>query len=195
LRYFESIKDALIYVNSANVDPEVVKKQDREFLRKLRLYHKHLEKIAHRLGPGPYMFFRWGFAETGLHDGYLLSFSIGDAVTQAEDDYHRLRFGNRKSVVRLRALSYAKDLLHTFTFKGLRTVVVDIPSGKPLWFTPGKTLGQIHSYEVSAMPSKYLRCEWLLDSGGTIAVEFEKLIYRCQKVTKMKQRARGRQAG
>jgi len=192
MRYFESTKDAIIYEHSANADPEVIKKQDREFLRKLRLYYKHLDKIADRLGPGAYKFFRWGFAETGLHDGYLLSLSMGDAVHQAEDDYHRLSFDNSKSIVQLRALSYEKDLLHTFTFKGLRKVVVDIPSGKPLWFTPGKTLGQIYLYEVSAASSKYLRCEWLLDSGGTIAVEFQKLIYRCGKVSKMKERARGR---
>jgi hypothetical protein len=195
MRYFESTKDAIIYENSANADPEVAKKQDREFLRKVRLYYKHLDKIADRLGPGAYKFFRWGWGETCLHDGFLLCLSMGDAVAQAEDDYHRLRFGrpgNSKSVVRLRALSYEKELLHTFTFKGLRKVVVDIPSAKPLWFTAGKTLGQIYSYEVSAASSKYLRCEWLLDSGGTITVEFQKLMYRCEKVSIIKKRAGGR---
>ena len=192
MRYFKSTKDAILYQNSSKVDPKVVKKQDREFLRELRLYLKHLHKIADRLGAGPYKFFRWGFAETGLHDGYLLSLSMGDAVSQAEVDYHRLEFSNSKSIVELRALSYAKELLHTFTFKGLRKVEVDIPSGKPLWFTPGKTVGQIYSYEVSAASPKYLRCEWLLDSGGTITVEFQKLTYRCEKASKIKERAKGR---
>lgn len=192
MRYFETTKDAIIYEHSANADPEVVKKHDREFLRKLRLYYQHLDKIADRLGPGAYKFFRWGWAETCLHDGFLLSFSMGDAVAQAENDYNRLRFDNSKSIVQLRALSYEKELLHTFTFKGLRKVMVDIPSGKPLWFSPAKTLGQIYSYEVSAASSKYLRCEWLLDSGGTITVEFQKLMYRCEKASKMKGRTRPR---
>ncbi len=98
----------------------------------------------------------------------------------------------RQYIVELRALSYEKELLHTFTFKGLRKVMVDIPSGKPLWFSPAKTLGQIYSYEVSAASSKYLRCEWLLDSGGTITVEFQKLMYRCEKASKMKGRTRPR---
>jgi hypothetical protein len=191
LRYFESTKDVIIYQNSASADPEMVKKQDREFLRNLRLYHKHLERIADRLGPGAHKFFRWGFAETGLHDGFLLSLNMGDAVSRAEGDYSRLDFDNSRSIVQLRALSYEKDLLHTFTFKGLRKVMVDIPSGKPLWFTPGKTLGQIYSYEATAVSSKYLRCEWLLDSGGTIAVEFQKVMYRCEKAIKIKERARG----
>ncbi len=184
MRYFESTKDEIIYEHSANADPELVKKQDREYLRKLRLYYKHLDKIAERLGPSAYKFFRWGWAETCLHDGFLLSLSMGDAVSEAEDDFQRLRFGrpgNGNSIVQLRALSYEKELLHTFTFEGIRKVIVDIPSGKPLWFTPGKTLGQIYTYEVSAAASKYLRCEWLLDSGGTIAVEFQKLNYRCKK--------------
>jgi hypothetical protein len=69
-------------------------------------------------------------------------------------------------------------LIVSFEFRTLRKVIVDIPSKEPLWFEAGQTLGHIYSCEIVAVSPKYLRIEWLLDSGGTIVIEFEKLLYR-----------------
>jgi hypothetical protein len=182
VRYFSFMKAAVKNDNSANFDEEFDRKYNATFTRGLRAYRKHLDKIASRLGPGAYEFFRFGFAETGLHDGFVLSLSMGDAVGFSEEQYKRLRFGKGKSIVELRILSYAKDFLHTFVYHRLRKVVVDIPSADPLFFEAGRTLGQVYSYEMLAVSEKYLKNEWLLDSGGTITIEFEKLIYKRKRL-------------
>jgi hypothetical protein len=182
LRYFPFIKSAIKNDNAANFDVKSDKKYTAAFNRGLRAYNTHLDKIAERLGPRAYRFFRYGFAETGLHDGFLVGFTFGDGIGLREEQLERLRFGRGPSIGQLQILSYAHDALHTFVFKKPRTVTVDIPSADPLFFGEGTTLGQIYSYEVVAVSPRYLRNEWLLDSGGTITVEFEKLYYRRQKL-------------
>ncbi len=78
-------------------------------------------------------------------------------------------------------LTYDKNRLHRFEFKGVRKVVVDIPSETTMDYNEG-CLGQIYSYEVVAASPRYLRCEWLLDSGGMIIIESEKIDHFCKRV-------------
>lgn len=188
MRYFGDIKAAIVYEHSPNAEPELIKKSDAAYLRRLRLYHRHLDKIAERLGKRAYRFFRFGWAETGLHDGYLLSFNMGDNVNLDHRKNWKLRFdraGDRtKTVIEMHFLNYERTFLHSFKFHRLRKVEIDIPSGNPLWFKPGGTLGHIYTYEIVALTPKYLAIEWLLDSGGTIRIEFQKLLYRCERIEK-----------
>jgi hypothetical protein len=188
MRYFPNNKAAIKNDNARKYDAEADKKFLAAFKRGIRAYHNHLDKIAGRLGPGAYRFFRFGFEEAGLHDGFLLDFSMGDAIDSVEKALSKLRFGSGKSIIRMRVLSYMQDTEHTFEFGKLRRVLVDIPSTEPLWFKVGGTLGQIYSYEIVAASPKYLRIEWLLDSGGTILIEFEKLHYRFRSLIKDKRK-------
>jgi hypothetical protein len=177
MRYFPLTKAIIKNDNARKFDAEADKKYQAALDRGIRAYHKHLDKIAGRLGRRAYKFFRFGFAETGLHDGFLLSFNMGDAIDSVERISSKLRFGNGKSVIRMSILNYDQDIAHTFKFSKIRKVIIDIPSIEPIWFKAG-SLGQIYSYEIIAASMKYLRIEWLLDSGGTIVIEFEKLLYR-----------------
>jgi hypothetical protein len=185
LRYFNTKE--VVKLDIAEVQDLVAnKKWHAASSRALRHYYKHLDKIVGRLQPAAYDFFKFGFGETGLHDGFLLSLNMGDGIGLSEQQISRLRFGQGKSVVEMRILNYEHTLLHVFTFKGLRKVIVDIPSSDPLYYRKGQTsLGQIYSYELVAASPKYLRIEWLLDSGGTIVIEFEKLVYQCKKVKRI----------
>jgi len=178
VRYFPVVKEVIKNDNAPVFDETADKKFTAAYFRGLRAYYKHLDSIKARLGRGAYNFFRFGSEDTGLHDGFLLSLNMGDGLGVTQQRFPKLRFGNEKSVVQMQVLNYKRDTLHSFEFKKLRKVVVDIPSEDPLWFTAGKTLGQIYTYEIVAASPKYLRNEWLLDSGGTITIEFEKLIYR-----------------
>lgn len=150
-------------------------------IRAVARYHKYLETIADRLGPKAYKFFRYGFAETGLHDAYLLSCNFGDALGGSAADARGLRFNRNRSKIEMKMLTDRKDRLHQFVFKGIHKLVVDIPSGRTMDYREG-CLGLIYSYEVVAASSKYLRCEWLLDSGGTIVIESEKIDHFCKRV-------------
>ena len=176
------VKAAIKNDHAPVFDTQADKKLTAAYFRGLSAYYRHLDSIKARLGQRAYKFFRFGSEETGLHDGFLMSLNMGDGVGLGQQHLPKLRFRNRKSVVHMQVLNYERDVLHVFEFKKLRKVVVDIPSAEPLWFKAGETLGQIYTYEIVAASPKYLRNEWLLDSGGTITIEFEKLIYRCKRL-------------
>lgn len=147
-----------------------------------RNYWNHLDEIADRLGPKAYNFFRFCNNDQGLHDGFLLSLNFGDCIALDEAKYSRLRFRRSPSSVALTILNYQKTTVHSFDFKVPRKVALDIPSDDPDCFEEGKTLGQIMLYEIRAISPKYLAVEWLLDSEGTILIEFEKLIFKTTRV-------------
>lgn len=187
MRYFPDIKDGIKLDNSSTATTALVRANDAKYLRNLRAYYKHLDKISGRLEKNVYQFFRFGFAEKSLHDGLLVSLSIGDAI--GYDDSRIVlspfsRFGHGRGAVEIRIANYERDSLHTFNFSGIKSLSVDIPTADPLWFTPGRSLGTIYTYEIFAASSRYLRCEWLLDSGGTIVVLFERLKYKRRRLAK-----------
>jgi hypothetical protein len=182
LRFFKDTKRGIELENSEDEDPAAALERMRQWVESNRLYHEHLAEIADRLGAAAYNFFHLGWADTGLHDGILLSLSFGDHIGFIDTLPPRLRFGRGMTVLEMKIVNYNLDTLHVFTFKGLKSVVVDIPSDKPLWFEPGGKLGSIYSYEVVSASPEYLTIEWLLDSGGTILVDFKKLLYKKKKL-------------
>lgn len=178
-------KNAKEYIRGGNDDDSAAAwnlEMEEGWQRSWRSYWNHLDEIADRLGPNAYKFFRFGANETGLHDGFVLSLNIGDSIGLDDARYPRLRFGRGPSTVALTILNFEKTLLYNFVFKGPRRVLVDTPSADPLYFKEGRSLGQIYHYEICSITPKYLSVEWLLDSGGTILVEFERLIYRCKRL-------------
>lgn len=110
MRYFPFTKASHRNDNARKYDAEADKKYEAAFRRGIRAYHKHLDKIAERLGRGAYHFFRFGFAETGLHDGFMLCFSMGDAIDSTTKALPKMRFGSGKSILRMRVLSYRQDI-------------------------------------------------------------------------------------
>jgi hypothetical protein len=169
--------------NAQEPDLDAIRAFDLALVRSRQEYRKHLEQIVDRIPPKAYKVFRTENEELDLHDGYLLSLSVGDCLDESPNSMARMRFGRGPSKIEMRILNYEKDLLHNFVFKSPRKVVVDIPSAEPVWFQVGKTLGQIYTYELTAHSPQTLSAEWLLDSGGTIQIEFEKLIYNRKRVT------------
>jgi hypothetical protein len=99
-----------------------------------------------------------------------------------EASYSNRRFGEGPATVAMTILNWEKTKLYSFVFKRPRRVAIEIPSDDPLYFEEGKTLGQVHLYEVRSVTPEYLAAEWLLDTGGTILIEFEKLGYRSKRL-------------
>ena len=162
------------------VSPEDLR-EEQDWQRKWKSYWRHLDEIADRLGAKAYEFFRFGNNEKSLRAGFILSLNIGDSIGLDEKSYQRPKFWRGPSTVALTILNYEKTKLHSFVFKRPRKVLVDTPSDDPLCFEEGKTLGRIYLYEICSITPKYLSVEWLLDSGGTILIEFEKLTYNCKR--------------
>jgi hypothetical protein len=176
--------------NAQEPDLDVLRGLNIALVRSWQEYCKHLEEIVDRIPPKAYEVFRTENEKLDLHDGYLLSLSIGDCLDESPNSMARLRFGRGPSKIEMKILNYEKNLLHNFVFKSPRKVIVDIPSAEPIWFQEGTTLGQIYTYELTAQSPQTLSAEWLLDSGGTIQIEFEKLIYNRKRVNLPPKRAR-----
>jgi hypothetical protein len=168
--------------NAQEPDLSAIRAFDLALVQSWRDYRGHLEEIAHRIHPAAYEFFHSDVEKLDLHDGYLLSLNFGDCLEESAAKYERLRFGRGPSTIEMRVLNYEKSLLYSFKFKSPRRVVVDIPSSDPIWYEEGKTLGQIYTYELISKSPQLLSVEWLLDSGGTIQIDFEKLIYNGKRV-------------
>jgi hypothetical protein len=183
LIFFKDAKNYLRWGNSADVaEVAEINRRERAWQLSWRRYWEHLDKIADRLGPKAYNFFRFCHNDASLHDGYLLSFNLGDSIGLSEASYSRLRFGEGPSTIAMAILNHEKTRLHQFVFKGPRKIVVDIPSDDPMFFARDKSLVQINLYEIRSATPKYLSVEWLLDSGGTLLIEFEKLGYGCKRI-------------
>jgi hypothetical protein len=194
LIFFKNAKD---YLRAGNDDPAVPAwdlEMEEAWQRSWRSYWSHLDEIADRLGAKAHEFFRFATNEKSLRAGFVLSLNIGDSIGLDEASYSKRRFGEGPSTVALTILNYEKTRLHSFVFKGPRRVLVDTPSGDPLYFNDGKALGQIYLYEICSITPKYLSVEWLLDSGGTILIEFEKLIYHCKSIKIPQRKKRESQA-
>jgi hypothetical protein len=187
MRYYKNLKEQILYDNSKEFDLKTGLKNIKAWNRSTVAYYKHLDKIASRVSPEAYKFFRFGYGDTGLHDAFLLSFSFGDHLDSTNNNVSPLRFSSTKSNAQMRLLTYNKDLLHTFTYKTIHKLTIDIPSSAPLFFHAGKTLGEVYAYELTAVNSKLLQLEWLLDSGGTISIQFEELVYKQKRVYGSKQ--------
>jgi hypothetical protein len=178
-------KNAKEYIRAGNDDPTVPpwdREMEQGWQSNWRNYWNHLDEIADRLGPKAYDFFRFCNNDEGLHDGYLLSLNFGDCIALDEAKYSRLCFTSSPSSVALTILNYEKTTVYSFLFKAPRRVAVNVPGDDRDYFEEGKTLGQIMMYEIRAISPKYLAVEWLLDSEGTILIEFEKLGFRSKSL-------------
>ena len=176
MRYFPEVTPQIALDHAQAADQEASLDSKKASDQSSALYHQHLDTIAGRLGLKAYAFFRHADGDTDLHDGMLASLNIGDAVNGSSAQLARLGFGRGHSVVEMKIANRKRDKMHTFKFRGLQSVVVNIPSSKPRHFETGQ-LGHISRYEVVSLDEKYFRMEWLLDGGGTIVIEFERVAY------------------
>ncbi|HEX8735824.1 MAG TPA: hypothetical protein VF721_10900, partial [Pyrinomonadaceae bacterium] len=85
MRYFtyETIAAANDWIEQTESES---KKAEEHFWKLVSQYEQELETIKHRISKPAWNFFRYGFAETGLHDGRLLSFEIGDNMIYSPEE-------------------------------------------------------------------------------------------------------------
>src|SRR5262245_21341918 len=82
------------------------KKAEEHLSRVVVHYHRQLEKIKPRLSKPAWGFFRHGFGETGLHDGQLLSVTIGDGLDYTPDGTSPFRINRQTALARVQFLNY-----------------------------------------------------------------------------------------
>jgi len=133
-------------------------------------YRRELEALRSRLGPRMYKF----FSTESLHDGRVLSFTVGDGINHQVGGPKPFDINARQTSVKIQVLGAQMDVLYTLSCEGIRRVVFDFPSDEPLFYGEGDSIGDWGYDEFSAPDARYLRHEVLFSSGTSVVIEFKK---------------------
>jgi len=168
MKYFK--KEFWAAMNSDNKDE--IAKADADWDRNLADYQKQLEQLRPRLSASASRF----FSKVGLHDGTLLSFSLGDALDSTEE----IPISRRKTRVRMKVTSGYNGATYTLNYSGIRHIIVDFPSKNPLFYELGGSFGSWGYDELTDAGDGFFRHEILFGSGATITIEFQWFKYERQ---------------
>ena len=173
MRYFtyELIAAANDWVDQT---PKERQQAEKRFARAVTNYHRELEKLNQRLSQSAWKFFRYGFSETGLHDGRLLSFAFGDGLNYVPDGNSPFRLNHEKTSGRVEFLNYQQTFRYAFELRGLQRAGVNLcleQVGK-------RNLGDLFTYELTRARGESLRLGFLFTSGTEIDLEFRSLVFK-----------------
>ncbi len=155
------------------------KRTEKRFWQVVADYHTQLEELKPRLSKPAWKFFRYGFAETGLHDGRLLSLSVGDGLNYAADGTSPFRINRQRALARVEFLNYGQVYCHVFELQGLRSASMDLCVEED---SMAQSIGDLLTYELMAVDGEYLGLGFLFTTGGEIAFKFRRLVYRRRRL-------------
>ncbi len=144
-------------------------------------YWRHVDEIKPRLPKLAYQLFRYGFAETGLHDAKLLSFTIGDGLDFVPDGTVRFTRKCADLVARLRLLGQSGEYHHLFEMRGEIATSMDL-TGDNWDGQPGDELADLNYYEIVALDDRYLQLGLWFSNDSTLIIRFRKLRYRYRRL-------------
>jgi len=151
---------------------EEAEQADLVWKQNIAEYEKQLEQLRPRLSANASKF----FGKIFLHDGTLLSFSVGDALDSTEE----IPIKKRKTRVSMVVTSIDNNATYILNYSGIRHVKVEFPSDKPLFWELGDSFGDWGYDELTDAGDGFLRHEVLFASGATIAIEFQHFKYNRQ---------------
>src|SRR5438128_11287990 len=99
---------------------------EKRFWQVVSNYHLELEKLKPRLSKTAWSFFRHGFADSGLHDGWLLSFNIGDGLDYRVDGLTPFRINRQKATARIEFLNYEQVFRHVFELREMKCASMNL---------------------------------------------------------------------
>jgi hypothetical protein len=147
-------------------------------------YIWQLDGLKSRISRPAWKFFRYGYAETGLHDATLLTLSVGDAPGGAPGNLPSLSPMWRKAAARVELLNYEKSLHYTFGMRGLKHFSADMFPFPDQWNRG--IIDDLNTYELTGAETGELEFGLLFVSGATAVFRFERLLFRRQRLKKLK---------
>lgn len=177
MQYFkyELIAAANDWVDQA---PKERQRAEKRFARAVENYCRELEELKPRLSQSAWKFFRHGFAETGLHDGRLLSLLVGDGLNYVPDGASPFRLGHQRTSARVEFLNYEQTFRYTFGLRGLERAGINLY----LEEQGQRSLGDIFIYELTRAKGESLRLGFLFASGADIDFEFRSLAFKRRSI-------------
>jgi len=114
------------------------------------------------------------FGNVSLHDGTLLSFSVGDALESTENGLIKKRQTKVKIIVK----SAENGSIYTLNYSGIHRCSVDFPSATPLFYKPGDPFDDWGYDELTDAGNGLYQHEILFASGATISIIFQRFSYQ-----------------
>lgn len=150
------------------------RRAEKRFARAVENYYRELEEIKPRLSQSAWKFFRHGFAETGLHDGRLLSLTVGDGLNYLPDGTSPFRLNHQRASARVEFLNYEQTFRYSFELRQLKRAGINLYLDEP----GERSLGDLYTYELTRAKGKSLRLGVLFASGADIDFEFRSLVFK-----------------
>jgi hypothetical protein len=155
------------------------RRAEAEWAKAVKNYFRNLEKLKTRITAPALDFFQNGGGETGLHDGKLISASVGDGLDYPADGISPFYLNRRAMAARLEFLNYEQDRFYTFDLRGVSSYQGDLFVEED---NPAKSIGDLYLCEISAVDDESLQLGFLFASGASIVVEFRRLIFRRRRI-------------
>jgi hypothetical protein len=142
-------------------------------------YFKELESLKPRLSAAAWNFFRYGRDDTGLHDGRLLSFRIGDGLDYTPDGSSPFKLNYQRTSALVEFLNYEQAFHYTFDLRRVRQVQTDLFIDEELF---AKSLGDLYLLELTETADKDLQLAFLFATGATMVIKFKRLVFRRRRL-------------
>jgi hypothetical protein len=150
---------------------------ERRYWETVKHYHGSLQELKPRVGRQAWNFFENGFGRWGLHDGRLISLSVGDGLDYRPDGSAPFRINHQRTSARVVFLNLEQDLLYTFELRGVNRMRSDL-----MCEAPKQCLGDLFTYEIVAVDKDLLQLGFLFASGASIVAQFTRLVFRRQRI-------------
>jgi hypothetical protein len=178
MKYFTY--DLLAAANDWTVQSEEERgRAEAEWAKAIKNYFRDLEKLKTRVSAPALDFFQNGANGAGLHDGRLISASVGDGLDHPADGISPFYLNRRAMAARLEFLNYEQDRLYTFDLRGVSNYQGDLFVKEDMH---AKSIGDLYLCEISAVDKDSLQLGFLFASGSMIVAQFRRLIFRKRRI-------------
>ena len=135
-------------------------------------YQTQLKALKPRLNPDAHSF----FVEADVHDGELLEIVVEDGSRSAPlSEPVRAWKATRQYPIKakLTVLEANDRLVWKLSYESLRRIVVEFPTGDPLFYSEGEGFGDWGYHELTDAGNGFLRHEILFATGAVLLFEFK----------------------
>jgi hypothetical protein len=165
----------------AGQEKAAFERQNRDWRRRVTAYNRQLQRLRTRLDRETFRF----FANVSTHDGTVVTVQVIEEAGVAIRKYGRRRKAPDRVEVRLEVVPFVslgfKPRAYVLRYRQVRRLVVDFPSDQPMFWAPGRGLGDWGYDELSAAGREYLWHEVLFASGSTLLIESKSVTARKAK--------------
>lgn len=142
-------------------------------------YRKELDGLVSRVSGPAWQFFRHGSGEHGLHDGRLLSFSLGDGLSYSADGSTPFLRNRSASSASFSFLNFEQTYLYSFGVREVRKCFVSFDS---LDAQVPPRFGDLYLCELTGSDGDDLRLSFLFADEPEISVVFRRLVFRRRRL-------------